>query len=334
MSHELTVNKVTGKGEMFYVGQSPWHSLGNPFPRVATTEEAIEASGMGWTVSLQPLYRHRDGQAYESRLVRSVVRDDTHEEIGSVGMDYTLFQNREMFEFCDTLVGESAAMYHTAGSLRGGSRVWVLAKLPQNLVVVPGDEVEKYFLLASGHDGGLSLTARFTDIRVVCANTLSAALSEPGAKWEMKVRHTQNVKDRVEEARKVLQVGLRYFEVLGRKYQALAAATIDAMMAQQYFEAVIPITKTSKDEDSPRIKRTHEILAYLFQEGRGNQLPGVKNTMWAALNAVSEYVDHVRGVRRDGVPRETWAEAALFGSGMLLKQKAFTEALAFVGAKR
>lgn len=325
MAHELTVNKISGKVEMFYVGEAPWHALGQYKAAPATSQEAIQLAGMDWLVDLQPLYLHRDGKAYPVDSHRAVVRTDTHEQLGVVGEDYHPTQNRELFEFADALVGQSAAMYHTAGTIRGGSRVWILAKLPTNLVVVPGDVLEQYLMIGSSHDGSMANTAGFTTTRVVCSNTFHAAI--PGLKNMIKIRHMRNVAERLEDARATLKIGVKYFEALGRKLQTLTTVTLNEMTARKYFEAVFPLTKNGKGEDSTRIKNTHETLAFLFSEGRGNQLPGVKNTLWAALNAVTEYTDHVRGVKKDGVVRDSWAEAALFGSGLHVKQRAFDVAL-------
>jgi len=332
MAHELTVNKISGKVEMFYVGEAPWHALGQYKAAPATSKEAMELAGMAWTASLQPLYLHREGKAYEVSSHRAVVRNDTSEQLGVVGSDYHITQYSELFEFADALVGAATAMYHTAGTIRGGSRGWILAKLPTTLVIVPGDVVEQYLMIGSAHDGSMANTAGFTSTRVVCANTFHAAI--PGLKNMIKIRHTRNVKERLEEARKVLKIGTQYFEVLGKRFQALAAAQITERMAREYFTAVFPLTQNAKGEDSTRIKNTHETLAFLFQEGRGNQLPGVKNTFWAALNAVTEYVDHVRGVKKNGNLKDSWAEAALFGSGLHVKQRAFDLALEAVGAKK
>jgi phage/plasmid-like protein (TIGR03299 family) len=329
MAHELSINKLTGKVEMFYVGDAPWHGMGHYRAIPATSREARRDGGLDWEVKLFPLQTVVNGKVLDIKSHRSVVRMDTLDRVGVVGSDYQTVQNDELFAFGDALVGQSAAIYHTAGAIRGGSRVWVLAKLPESLVVVPGDSLEQYFMIGTSHDGSMALTAGFTTTRVVCSNTFHAAI--PGLKHRVTIRHTTNAKERLEQARKVLGIGQKYFHVLGQKLQALSAYHLNEAMMQNYFQAVMPITKNGKGEDSTRVKNIHETLAFLFNEGRGNQLPGVKDTLWAALNSVTEYVDHVRGIKKDGEIKDSWAESALFGSGALLKEKAFSVALEMAG---
>jgi phage/plasmid-like protein (TIGR03299 family) len=226
------------------------------------------------------------------------------------------------------LVGEAKAMYHTAGSLRGGQKVWIQAKLPEDLVVVRGDVVNKFLLLVNSHDGTTSMTCRFVTTRVVCQNTLNAALRERGAVDHVSVRHTGAAPKRVEEARRVLGIGLRYFEVFEQRCRAMSAKVLTERMLEEYFRAVVPLPPAGQDPS--HVKRVHEVLAFLFEEGRGNQLPPVKGTLWAAYNAVTEYVDHVRGLRPDGKLRHNWAESALFGPGERIKRRAFDAAVALM----
>lgn len=352
MAHQLTINRITGKAEMFYVGETPWHSLGTQVPAELTGREARKAAGLLWEPELVPLYTHRmdplgaQMQAYPVDGFQAVLRNDTKDQLGVVNRTFTLMSNEALFDFGDALVGEAAAMYHTAGSLRGGARVWALAKMPKTFDVVRGDAVEQYILLANGHDGSLSFTCRFTNVRVVCQNTLSAALNESGAKYQAKLRHTKSLPDRAAEARKVLGMSLRYFEVVGKRFQAMAAKEINAAILAQYMDTIFPLAKPTPADDLPpaeraqaqdevqeeraQAKRIHEAIAYLFENGRGNQMPGVRGTVWAAYNAVTEYVDHVRGIRLDGTPRQSWAESALFGNGDWHKGHAFDAAMKLV----
>ena len=326
MAHNLTINAL-GKAEMFYVGESPWHGLGTRLENVATSQEALTAAYLNWTVECRPIYL---GNGTPIPGHWATVRTDTAEPLGVVGNLYTPIQNEEAFAFLDALLGEAAAMYHTAGSLRGGRKVWALAKLPQDLVVVPEDVVNKFLLLLNSHDGSTAMTCRFVTTRVVCENTLNAALRERGVTHQVAVRHTPNVRERVEEARRVLGISLKYFDVFGQRCQAMSAKQLNQKLLEAYFRAVIPLQAEGESEPSDHAKKVHEALAYLFEEGRGNRLRPVRGTLWAAYNAVTEYVDHMRGFTRNGNLRANWEESALFGAGAEIKQRAHAAAMVFL----
>lgn len=348
MSHNLTV-RHSGLVEMAYVGQNPWHGLGFYLGDKAVTSKVImERAGIDWSVELRDIYYSGKNDAGELIHVPlpdyvATVRADTQEALGIVGRDYKPIQQREAFDFTDELVGDAAAMYETAGSLHSGQEVWALVKLPHQLVVTGDDVLNQYLLFVNGHNGKKAFRCGFTTIRVVCDNTCSAAL----AQWErgitniVSVRHTGDIKSKVEEARKILGISLKYFEVAGKVYRAMSQKQINDIMLQEYFRSVVPtpedvepgatdLRKAQVQLAQEKTKNVHVWLAQLFETGRGNHLPGARGTLWGAFNAVTEYVDHVRPAKKDGTARKGGFEAALFGEGERIKQRAFDEAVKFL----
>ena len=171
MAHDLAT--TNGKTAMAYFGEVPWHRLGTKLDNPATAEEAIQAAGLGYDVELTRLVTVNDIPGPDRR---AVVRQDTNQVLGVVGTTYKPVQNRQCFGFMDAIVSEGAVQYHTAGALGKGERVWMLAKLPDEIRVKNSDDItEKYLLLSNSHDGSSSLRVHFTPIRVVCANTLAVA---------------------------------------------------------------------------------------------------------------------------------------------------------------
>lgn len=169
---------------MAYHGEVPWHGLGTPVPKGVTAEQMILAAGLDWKVDLQPARGakviNKKGEFSRYEVVRSP-RPNTGETevlLGIVSRRYQPLQNIEAFQFFDPIVGEMQAYFETAGALGEGERIWVMAKLPGAMEIVPGDECLKYLLLSNTHSGNGSVIVKFTSVRVVCQNTLMLAMKD------------------------------------------------------------------------------------------------------------------------------------------------------------
>ena len=323
MAHNIA-QTADGRDATFYVGERPWHGLGTELENPATAHEAIVAAGLDYEVSKQPLLT-TDGLPVPGH--RAVVREDAQVVLGVVGERYTLIQNRDAFGFFDGVVGAGQAIYHTAGALGAGERIWALAKIPGELRVNGTDDVvEKFLLLTNTHDGSSALRLFFTPVRVVCQNTLNVALSG-GAHQGVSIRHTKNLKSKVAEAQRVLGFAVRYYDDLEGILGRLSDISMTTRAVRAYFESVVP--DNPKAESHSRTQNIREDLECLFETGKGNELPGVRRTLWAAVNAVTEYADHHRSThgqdasdRASSRLKSTW-----FGSGAKLKGHAWGEAL-------
>jgi hypothetical protein len=284
----------------------------------------------------------------------ATVRLDTCQPLGVVSSSYRIFQNRQAFDFMDELVGEKLAIYETAGALRGGRRVWMLARIPKELRVGNTDDtILPYVLLANSHDGSLALRVIPTTVRVVCQNTLNLALSRAGSTG-VTIRHLDSLEDRVQEAREHLGVFVDRIEHFQEEADALAATTLTDSQAKTYFSEVFDLPApgrlldrmlvgqeergrfmrellASYEERTERQKAADaRLLEQLVENYHApeNSLRGIEGTAWAAYNAVSQYVDHQgRGAGTDGRLNSIW-----FGDGNAVKQQAFATALEMAGA--
>lgn len=321
MAHEL--NTVSGQVSMMYVDEVPWHGLGNRLEAPATARETIAAAGLDYDVELVAMTT-TTGITIPQK--RAVVRTDTHDVLGVVGGNYVPVQNRQAFDFLDAVVADGSLRYHTAGALRKGERIWLLAKLPGQIRVRYSDDVsEKYLLLSNSHDGSSALRVHYTSIRVVCANTLSRADRE-GRGEGISIRHQGNLVAKVREARDVLGLARRYFDDLEGQMDRMARHYPTYTQVSDYLKKLYP----DPEEGNPaRSQNVREELFRLFESGTGQDIPEIKGTTWAVLNAVTEYVDHLRPTRaRSEADRAAnRLESAWFGSGSLLKQKALATAL-------
>jgi phage/plasmid-like protein (TIGR03299 family) len=334
MAHNLSYSN--GKYEFAYTGESPWHGLGQRLAAEATKDDIVKAAGLEWVVTPEPIFL-ADGTPVPTHVANR--RSDNHEILGVVSNDYRLVQNGEAFDFIDALADSAGAKYHTAGSIRHGRQVFACAKLPSSLVVVPNDVVDKYLLLVNSHDGTTGFHLRWTTVRVVCNNTLTAAL-RGAASYQYTVHHRGDLADQLRVARQALGVADRFFDVAGIAYKALAARQINAMELDTFVSSFLPLPKVSisqdltiqEDDQNNRAKvlEARTAVRVLFERGEGQTIPGVAGTAWAAYNAATEYIDRVRTSRNDGTMRRGAAAAAVFGIGQDLRDRAMTSALALV----
>lgn len=306
---------------MMYTGETPWHRLGTKLDNPATAEEAITAAGLDWDTQLQPVYTAPDRSVkVKDRYV--VCRTDRLDQkdggqLGLVGKNYTPLSNREAFGFLDPVVGEGAAIYHTAGSLRGGRRVWMLAKLPGHIRVVGDDLVDKFLLLSSSHDGTSSVRIGYTPIRVVCQNTLNLALRGMGG---VSIRHGKEVADKVKQAHKLLGLVSETFDEAGTIMQQMAATPIASeQQLRDFYLRVLPAPKEVDEQDRLKHQQKIERWTELYEAGDGNQMPGVRNTLWAGYNTITQWADRDSYTSRNKEPLNTmW-----FGEAERIKRNAF-----------
>jgi phage/plasmid-like protein (TIGR03299 family) len=321
MGHELAT--VNGRTAMMYVGEVPWHGLGQRLESPATAREAIEAAGLDYDVSLADLTTV-DGIPVTTR--KAVIRSDSKDILGVVGNSYVPVQNRESFAFLDAIVADGSLRFHTAGALRKGEKIWLLAKLPGSIRVKFSDDItEKYLLLTNSHDGSSCLRVFFTSIRVVCANTLAMADRE-GESEGLYIRHQGNLTAKILQAREVLGIAHKYFDDLEGQFDLMARHYPTYSQVSAYFKALVP----DPEEANPsRAQNVRDELFRLYESGQGQDIPQIRGTTWAAFNAVTEHVDHFRATRaKSELDRASnRLESSWFGSGARLKERAFQYAV-------
>ena len=184
---------------------------------------------LDWEVEQWPFHARRgdDELAVDERVAN--VRSDTQEVLGVVGPGYTLFQNAQAFEFFDSVVGDRLAIFETAGALKRGRHIWMMARLPQTLRAAGNDEIHPYVLLANSHDGSRALRMVPTTIRVVCANTLHLVLGRNRGVKSLRITHNATLPRRVEEARRKLGIIGRRVEEFGQEVKGWRTANCPRM---------------------------------------------------------------------------------------------------------
>jgi phage/plasmid-like protein (TIGR03299 family) len=323
MAHNLEIRN--GEASLFYVDEPPWHGLGRKLAAPATAQKAIEAAKLDWEVMKVPLYAERGSARISVEDRFGVVRKDLWpgqkcKVLGIVGSQYTPLQNVEAFTFFDPIVGRDAAVYHTAGVLDNGERIWILAKLPDHIRVAGNDIVDKYLLLSNSHDGTSSVQVKFTPIRVVCENTLTMALSEGRT---VRVAHTRHLHDRLRRAERLLGIVHARFSDIEEAFTVMAKVQMGNGRLQEYLKLVYPDPKDPEDEKArKRVNVSRGWAEYFFTNGKGNGQERVKGTLWAAYNGVTELVDHQQTQQTP----ERRLDSMWFGTGYGIKARAFSVA--------
>jgi phage/plasmid-like protein (TIGR03299 family) len=201
--------------------------------------------------------------------------------------------------------------------------VFLLAVLPDYIKILGSDDdkIKKYVLLANWHDGTSCLLAMFTDVRVVCNNTLNMALTS--AQSQVSIRHTPVADERMKEAAQTMGLVNQYNKELEKAFNQMALAKVSSDDIVKYIESLFPEVEESTDRIAENIKERREKVMQLVEAGHGATLDTAKGTVWGAYNAVVEYVDHNTNFRTD----DARASSLLIGAGRQIKQKAFDKAL-------
>ncbi len=338
MAHQIHFNEDKQQHSFFSVKEKAWHGLGQIVEDYPTSAEAIRFAGLDYTVEKRPLFTldsapHLPGGATGSRIpeipvpdMYATVRTDSDKVLGVVGNDYEIVQNRDAFRFFDSIVGGDGILYETAGALGHGERIFITAKLPGYIRVGRQDLIEQYLFLTTSHDGYGSITAAFTPVRIVCNNTLNAALRN--ATHSIKIRHTANAKERLEQAHRVLGISNQLGEQLAEIFNHWTTVKITDPEVQQLIQlAMVPnkevlqnIQAGQWDELSTCFNNMCTSVYEYAMTSPTQQTETTRGTLFGAYNAVTGYFQNVRPYKN----AESKLKSLLYGGTAQLKtQQAF-----------
>jgi phage/plasmid-like protein (TIGR03299 family) len=320
------------RNTMAFVGRPPWHKLGVQFDHEFTSAEAIATAGLDYPVTKEQLCRMRPDlgpRMFEPIEAWATINGHTQDVLGIVGDNYEILQNSEAFDFFDILLKESGGKLQTAGAIGKGEKVWMLAKLPEAFYPLAGDGVEQFLLGTTSHDGSMKTEVRFTSIRVVCQNTFNLAMR--GSRGVISIRHTTNMRQKLEMAAIVLLRYREYFDVVNDQFSKLASVRVDDAWIDAYLERMIGNPLNVPDGRARTLMENKiRLIEGRLNTGMGVDLPGVAGTAWHALNSMVEYADYdmrAKGQAEDPTRR---TQSILFGTAAEFKQQAFDTAMAMV----
>lgn len=292
---------------MFYVRETPWHGLGIRVEEALSSDEALRIAGLNWGVTQQPIYTG----GKEIFGYKANVRDSDHKILGVVSDRYRVIQNTEAFAFTDELIGHGVK-YETAGSLCGGKRIWLLARMPHEYVL-SGERIAPYLVFTNTHDGSGAVKVALTPVRVVCNNTLNLALTRAKRSWSM--IHTGDLSQKIHDAGQTLGMAEHYMETLGQEFDALRDKTLTESQVEEYIVELFPM------EENPSVikKRNVETL----REGvrlRYFEAPDLKkldHSAYRFVNAVSDFATHGSPLRKTASYQENLFIRTVDGNPMI-----------------
>lgn len=284
---------------MFFVRDLPWHQIGTNLDEEPNSEEALIAAGLNWNVIQQPVFKE-DGVKIPGYLAN--VRDSDQSTLGIVTTKYTVVQNKEAFAFTDSLVDEGGMKYVTAGSLRGGRTIWLLARMPQTTIL--DDQLDPYICFTNTHDGTGAVRVFSTPIRVVCQNTLNLALSTAKRSWS--TVHRGSMESKLLEAKITLGLINDYTDALKIEAERLAAIKISddsvISMLDSYF-------KPSDNDSSIRRVRIEQSKEAIFNCMEASDIKQYRGSAYGVMMAVTDFADHSAPLRQTVNYKENrWAQ--------------------------
>lgn len=278
---------------MMYNRTVPWHGLGTKVDEAPTSADALRLAGLDWTVE-QKNIQLCGGAKIQN--YKANVRSSDGQVLGIVGDRYKVIQNSEAFSFTDDIIGGDVR-YETAGSLNGGKKIWLLAKLPETEIA--GDKTEPYMCFSNTHDGSGAIKVCMTPVRVVCSNTLNLALD--GAKRAWSVRHTGDLQSKMHEAKICLQMANAYMGELAKEADRLTNTTVTRAQLDQILEELFPVDESSSQRGKENVKKLKdEFMVYYFAP----DILKFRGTAWGAVNAMSDMISHNAPRRKTANYRE------------------------------
>lgn len=303
---------------MAYRGETPWHGLGNRLTERQPLEIWLREAGMDWDIQSSPVLFQSAEHLRPFADAKVLYRSDSGDALSVVSNRYHVVQPREVLEFYRDLVDLGGFELETAGVLKGGRKLWALARTGQEAMLKGDDQVKAYLLLATACDGTLATTAQFTSVRVVCNNTLQMATGDSSG--AIKVPHS--TKFDADKVKDQLGLGVSTWQRFIGDMRRLSERPVHAFEARRFLVEVLGDPELAF-HSQPNLKVLNHVFDLYAGQGMGSMLASANDTAWGLVNAVSQFVDHDRRARTP----DNRLDSAWFGIGAGIKQKALDEAL-------
>ena len=297
-------------------GEAAWHGQGVVTQGTLPAREAFETADALFTVEKRELYYVNDDACNNKEVPLwfpsesfAVVRTDTQALLGVVSRQYEIVQNDSLLRMAE-FIREEVDM-DCVIVLSDGAKVCFTATLRgAETDIVPGDTVKRRIVGYLGHDGKTGCGAKFTNIRVVCQNTLTAALAESGA--HSSITHKNGANNNFDALIESIDVARQDFVTeceLMREFSRVS------MGVQGFIDFVDEVYNIKDDQ----VFRKRRALTKAFHDGFGSEYAPM--SVWAGINAITQVETSTRGTTA-AKGRAQFARGT-FGAGAQISKKAF-----------
>jgi phage/plasmid-like protein (TIGR03299 family) len=315
MSAEIDMSN--DRANIAFVGEVPWHGLGQELTEDASIETWKKEAGMDWKIEESPVLVGNTQVKFDGK--KALYRGDTNTPLSIVSEKYQVVQPEQVIEFFRDLTEDLGMKLNTAGCLFGGKRFWALADTGLAAKILGNDEIKGKLLLTSSCDGMSATVAQFTSVRVVCNNTLTVALNEQNQN-KARLLHSQVFSP--ESIKSKLGLMADSWDNFMSSITKLSEVEMNEKQAREFVTNLF--LKDTMDELSTRSQNKVEDIIDLSYTGMGSNM--TRGTLWGVLNGVTEYFDHHTYKKTsDAALWDSW-----YGWGSNIKNKAYQEALELI----
>jgi phage/plasmid-like protein (TIGR03299 family) len=329
MAHELNFNQLNKTWSFASNAKKAWHDLGQVVDGAMTAEEAIKLANLDYTVQKADVFmKTQDDTNVLVDGYYSTYRTDTNQYLGMVKSRYEVVQNKDAFSFFDSIIDSGEAIFETAGALGNGERIFLSAKLPDDFVIGT-EKIEKYIMLTNSHNGTSSVVAGLTNVRVVCNNTLQAALN--GLENKVSISHIIGAKDKIKEAYKVMGIASKYNLQIEQMFNRMLDFKMSEGDLATYFTKVlkpdyISINGLTQKEMSTRLQNAVDMTLDFAYNHPTQKTIETTGTLWGAYNAISGVYNYGKNYKNS----EDKFNQHFFGTANKKMLKSFDEAMELV----
>ena len=306
-----------------------YETQGVTLDNVTSLDVALKLSGLDFEVEKKPVYfnatfgmTNEAGKNLPPKFTKiegqfTTVRTDTMQPFGVVTDAYEILQNRDAFDFLDSLVVEGAK-FETAGFFKKNGAASYITMSTEPMTIL-GDEFDPFMMISNGHDGGSAVKVCLTAIRAVCRNTAILALKK--ASNLVTVQHSKKMYDKLLVAQEVLLSNTKYMEELKIVAEELAVKPF----SEEAFEALVRKLYPIEKEQSEIIQiRNLAQIEHLFRAYKQDDLQNFNGTAWKCIQAFSDAESHALRFRKSNkIANNGTPEFQVVYNGMPLLNKVF-----------
>jgi phage/plasmid-like protein (TIGR03299 family) len=273
--------------------KAAWHGLGIVIQNDMSPTDAMEISGLNWTVSKTSSVYAGDAQSDD---YNAIIRDDNNTILSIQSPDYQVIQNSEVFDMAYNLGADIKV--ESALSMNGGRRLVVLCNTGTMDGASSNDTIEKYMAFINSHDGTLAHSVMPTSIRIVCQNTLSMAMAS-GYKKAFRITHTGDIKKKQQAMADALKFYQQTGKLFEEKVSTLVRKELTKADIQKFWmdvwgmlETPIVTNPQTESEYTNYLKATTTIAKWSDTFDSERQSLNSTANMWLVANAVTKELQH------------------------------------------